>query len=183
MGVSTYEAEVGRLTAICTDEENTPEHRINTTRRLLRFTEFSARSCRVGNRIAKKYLYDENVSTAVRKKAASLLAFTTEKKLDPVEEAKEAEAETAAAAIAANDPSLPGDFSTPYFSRLHEGIVDPEFEILAAQALAKYDTGQPTHEKREVDQKSWWERTPYYENARAEHHAALRAVVASRKGE
>ena len=77
------------MTAIANNEEQKPEVRINAARRLLRKTNFSSRSVRVGKRIAKLYFSNQDVSSQVREKAASLLEFVLSKPVDdgsPLEE-------------------------------------------------------------------------------------------------
>jgi hypothetical protein len=182
MGTSqTVASETERLTNLATNDERTPESRILSARALLRHTQFADRSCRVAKRIAKAYMENLEASAIVRTKAARLFMFAAEKKIDPAEEAQEVEAEQAAAAVA-TDPSLPADFNKPYFSRLvldwqPDDSLQKELDALSAEAWAKYDPAQPTHQKIEKDGKSWLERTPYYSNARAEHFAAYKAAV------
>jgi hypothetical protein len=176
MGAAPYEIEVGRLTALATNEELTPASRILAARKLLRFSEFSERSCRVGRKIAKLYLNNQDVSSAVRTKAMNLLTFTVEKKVDEAEEA--AELKQAEAAKASVGPSLPADFDKPLFKdyqRVDANAPKAEHDALVAEAYANYDSSQPTYQKNE---KGWLERTQYYEKAQAEFHAADRALEA-----
>jgi hypothetical protein len=172
MGTSqTVASETERLTNLATNDERTPESRILSARALLRHTQFADRSCRVAKRIAKAYMENLEASAIVRTKAARLFMFAAEKKIDPAEEAQEVEAEQAAAAVA-TDPSLPADFNKPYFSRLileystNKDAQQKEYDDLAEQARAKFDSSQPTYQK---DEKGFLEMTPYYQNARREH--------------
>ena len=70
---------------------------------------------------------------------------------------------------------LPADFNKPYFSSMvHDFGEDQEaMTALSIAAHAKFGS-QPTHRKNE--QGGWWERTPAYRQARAEHSAAIRAL-------
>ena len=69
---------------------------------------------------------------------------------------------------------LPADFNKPYFSKMAWDF-DDDVEALAALAAAAYERfgTQPTHKKNEF---GGWERTPAYQQARAEHSAAIRAL-------
>jgi hypothetical protein len=183
MGTSqTVVSETERLTNLATNEERTPESRILSARALLRHTQFADRSCRVAKKLAKAYMENLDASATVRAKASRLWMFAVEKKIDEVEEAAEKQAE-AEVAQAATDPSLPADFNKPYFNRLilecstDHAAQQKEYDALVAEAHAKYDPAQPTHQKIEKDGKSWLERTPYYLKARAEHFAAYKAAV------
>jgi hypothetical protein len=82
MPTTSEQDEIIKMTAIADNEEQTPEVRILAARRLLRYTEFSARSVRVAKRIAKLYYANEDVSSVVRTKAASLLEFVLSKPED-----------------------------------------------------------------------------------------------------
>src|SRR5580658_9125422 len=69
---------------------------------------------------------------------------------------------------------LPADFNKPYFSSMvHDFGEDQEaMTALSIAAHAKFGS-QPTHRKNEH---GGWERTPAYQQARAEHSAAIRAL-------
>lgn len=82
MPTNDIQKEIIKMTAISDNEELLPDTRLNAARRLLRFTNFSARSIRVAKRTAKQYFNDENASTDVRRKAASLLEFVLSKPAD-----------------------------------------------------------------------------------------------------
>ena len=89
MPTTNEQQEIQKMTAIANNEEQKPEVRINAARRLLRKTNFSSRSVRVGKRIAKLYFSNQDVSSQVRDKAASLLEFVLSKPVDdgsPLEE-------------------------------------------------------------------------------------------------
>jgi hypothetical protein len=89
MPITHEQEEIQKMTAIANNDEQKPEVRILAARRLLRKTEFSSRSIRVAKRIAKLFFTNEDVSSDVRAKAASLLEFVLNKPEDdgsPLEE-------------------------------------------------------------------------------------------------
>jgi hypothetical protein len=90
MGIRNDAKEIAKLSALADNEQATPLVQIAAARKLLRFTNFSARSCRVGKRTANRWLAAEAVSQSVRNRAALLLNFTLERKLDASEEPEEA---------------------------------------------------------------------------------------------
>ena len=97
MPTTNEQQEIQKMTAIANNEEQKPEVRINAARRLLRKTNFSSRSVRVGKRIAKLYFSNQDVSSQVRDKAASLLEFVLSKPVDdgsPLEEISRPRLET-----------------------------------------------------------------------------------------
>jgi hypothetical protein len=170
MGIRNDAKEIAKLSALADNEQVTPLVQITAARKLLRFTEFSARSCRVGKRVANRWLAAEAVSQSVRNRAALLLNFTLERKLDPTEEAAEP---TATPGSSAAPQHLPADFNKPYFSKMSHDYADVEaLAALAATAYERFGT-QPTHRKNE---QGVWERTPAYQQARAEHSAAIVAL-------
>jgi hypothetical protein len=80
MGMTKEVAEeIRRLTGIADNEEARPESRILAVRRLLRISNFSYDGQRLARRIAKIYLTNDDVSSAVRKKAANLLTYLLDK--------------------------------------------------------------------------------------------------------
>jgi hypothetical protein len=95
MGIRNDAKEIQKLTAIADREQSAPLVQITAARKLLRFTEFSARSCRVAKRVANRWLAAEAVSQSVRNRAALLLNFTLERKLDTPEGPEEATEPTA----------------------------------------------------------------------------------------
>jgi hypothetical protein len=82
MPITNEQQEIIKMTTIADNAELLPDTRLNAARRLLRFTEFSARSVRVAKRVAKLFYNNEDVSSDVRKKAASLLEFVLSKPAD-----------------------------------------------------------------------------------------------------
>jgi hypothetical protein len=86
MGIRNDAKEIAKLSALADNEQVTPLVQITAARKLLRFTEFSARSCRVGKRVANRWLAAEEVSQSIRNRAALLLNFTLERKLDTPED-------------------------------------------------------------------------------------------------
>jgi hypothetical protein len=90
MGTRNDAKEIAKLSTLADNEQATPLVQIAAARKLLRFTEFSARSCRVGKRVANRWLTSEAVSPSIRNRAALLLNFTLERKLDTSEEPAEA---------------------------------------------------------------------------------------------
>jgi hypothetical protein len=68
--------EIKKLTATANDASKSPDVRLLAARKLLRETNHSARSVRVAKRVARLYFADENQTSTVRKRAASLLEFT-----------------------------------------------------------------------------------------------------------
>jgi len=101
MGTRNDAKEIAKLSTLADNEQATPLMQIAAARKLLRFTNFSARSCRVGKRTANRWLAAQEVSQSVRNRAALLLDFTLERKLDTSEESEE----TAAVAASGSSPA------------------------------------------------------------------------------
>ena len=80
MPLTNAQKEIQRLTQAANDPERSPAVRLLAARKLLRDTNFSARSTRVAKRVAKLFFADESQSAEIRKKAASLLEFAVSKK-------------------------------------------------------------------------------------------------------
>ncbi len=76
MGIRNDAKEIQRLSAIADREQAAPLVQITAARKLLRFTNFSERSCRVAKRVANRWLTPENVPQSTRNRAALLLNFT-----------------------------------------------------------------------------------------------------------
>ena len=90
MGTRNDAKEIAKLSTLADNEQVTPQTQITAARKLLRFTNFSERSCRIGKRVANRWLTSEDVSPSIRSRAALLLNFTLERKLDTPEEPEEA---------------------------------------------------------------------------------------------
>ena len=173
MGTRNDAKEIAKLSTLADNEQVTPQTQITAARKLLRFTNFSERSCRVGKRVANRWMAAEGVSPSIRGAAARLLNFTLERKLDPTEEAAEPTSPPGSSAAPPGE-HMPADFNKPYFSKMAHDY-DDDVEALTALAAAAYERfgTQPTHKKNEF---GGWERTPAYQQARAEHSAAIRAL-------
>ena len=77
--------EIGKLRRYCNDSSHTPKNRILAARKLLRMTDYSARSVAIAKRVAKLFMHDELQIADIRKKATSLFEFA----INPVETDKE----------------------------------------------------------------------------------------------
>ena len=95
MGTRNDAKEIAKLATLADNEQATPLVQIAAARKLLRFTNFSARSCRVGKRTANRWLAAEAVSQSIRNRAALLLNFTLERKFDTPSGPEEATEPTA----------------------------------------------------------------------------------------
>jgi hypothetical protein len=177
MGTSQATAtEVQRLTGLATAADRTPESCINSARALLRFTKFADRSCRVAKRLAKTFMENQEVSAAVRLKATNLFTYAVERKVDEVEEAKEA-----AVFASSEDQENPSNrkplpegpkFFYDYFNE--DYITEELHNRLIAEAIAAHDPKEPAYRYTATGDIVW---TDYFREQRAKFH---RSAIAAR---
>ena len=166
--------EIAKLSTLADNEQATPLVQIAAARKLLRFTNFSERSCRVGKRVANRWMIAEGVSPSIRNRAALLLNFTLERKIDTPEEPEEgAEVVASGSSPAAPDTSrpLPGPKFWLPLCYDEDFVTEEVAQKLLADAISGYDQNEPAYRWNE---KGVQVQTEYYIEQRRKLHQAYK---------
>jgi hypothetical protein len=186
MPTTNEQIEIQKMTAIANNEEQKPEVRILAARRLLRYTTFSDRSVRVAKRVAKLYFTDEDVSSNVRAKAASLLEFVLNK---PEDDGSPLEVLTPApivASSAADAIKVKPWFNVPWYlvgDKPWCGVLRiEELNALESAVIAQLDPAQPVY-VNEKDKKGFAVSvyTEYGRAAKKQFHESVLAAIERKK--
>jgi hypothetical protein len=173
LGTRNDAKEIAKLSALADNEQATPLVQIAAARKLLRFTEFSARSCRVAKRVANRWLAAEEVSQSIRNRAALLLNFTLERKIDTSEEPDEAGEATASGSSKTPDTSLPLPGPKFWLPLCYDEdyITEDVAQKLLTDAIAGYDQNEPAFRYNE---KGVLVQTEYFVEQRRKLHQAYK---------
>jgi hypothetical protein len=149
MPLTDAHKEIQKLTQAANDPGRSPAVRLLAARKLLRDTNFSARSVRVAKRVAKLFMHDEPIPADLCKKATSLLEFSVSKQ-ESDEDRDAQEVVPAVVVKPSDDPFAPEFWTIQHRNRgwdaegippkkyilYHEPADLPEFGIPADPDLA-----------------------------------------------